>query len=249
MMLLHKRGAPALLLPTFLKEVYVGQRTGLLHVTLDEHESVTFRAVNGELVSGSSTAERGRLGECMIRRGQLSRADLDHALAIVAREGRRLAPVLRELDLVDTPGLEEALAFHIREMLVTALRWESCVLLFEDQELPDAPAEDLTLRCSTAGLILELVRQIPDLQVVHGALGDLGRPLLAAEGPSPIEPDLVGPLERHLLSGANGRSSARTLIAASPRSPDEAARALLGLVLTGALQFAAAPPPLPVAAG
>ena len=63
MMLLHKRGAPALLLPEFLKEVYLGQRTGLLHVTRGENAGVSFRSVNGELVSGSSSDERGRLGE------------------------------------------------------------------------------------------------------------------------------------------------------------------------------------------
>ena len=58
----------------------------------------------------------------MVRRGLISRADLERALVIVSTRGRRLAPVLRELELVDTPGLEQALALHIREMLVTALR-------------------------------------------------------------------------------------------------------------------------------
>lgn len=53
MMLLHKRGAPALLLPEFLKEIYVGQRSGLLHVTRGEQAGVSFRSVNGEIVSGS----------------------------------------------------------------------------------------------------------------------------------------------------------------------------------------------------
>ena len=117
MMLLHKRGTPALLLPEFLKEVYLGQRTGLLHVTRGESAGVSFRSVNGELVSGSSSDERGRLGETMVRRGLISRADLERALVIVSTRGRRLAPVLRDLDLVDTPGLEQALALHIREML------------------------------------------------------------------------------------------------------------------------------------
>ena len=52
MMLLHKRGVPALLLPEFLKEVYVGERTGLLHVTRGETGGVSFRAVNGSSACG-----------------------------------------------------------------------------------------------------------------------------------------------------------------------------------------------------
>ena len=136
MMLLHKRGAPAVLLPEFLREVFVGQRTGLPHVSRGETPGVTFRSVNGEIVSGSSSDESGRLGE-------------------------------------------QALAFHIREMLFTALLWREASLLFEDQELPEPPAEDLTLRSATAELILELVRCVPGREAVRQGLGDLDRPLVA----------------------------------------------------------------------
>ena len=161
MMLLHKQGAPALLLPEFLREIFLGRRTGLLHVTHDEATIVSFRAVSGELVSGSSSDTRGRLGETMVRRGLISSTDLDRALAIVSGRRRRLAPVLRELELVDTHGLEQALVLHVQELLVTALLWDQAVLLFEDQELPDASPEDVALRCWMADLILEVVRQIP----------------------------------------------------------------------------------------
>ncbi|MGD8898010.1 MAG: DUF4388 domain-containing protein [Acidobacteriota bacterium] len=244
LMLLHKRGTPTLILPEFLKEVYLGRRTGLLHVTRDENEAVTFRSVNGEIVSGSSTAERGRLGETMVRRRLISRTDLERALAIMAREGRRLAPVLREMDLVDTPGLEEALAGHIREMLFTALRWDESSLLFEDQELPDAPAEDLTLRCSTAELIFELVRRIPERKLVRLALGDLDRAPVAGQGvPSRLNGGSIGPAEQYLLSRVDGRASARSMIEGAGLPPDDLERSLLGLLCTGLLRFATAPPP------
>jgi hypothetical protein len=244
LMLLHKRGAPALLLPEFLKEVYLGRRTGLLHVTHGENHGVSFRAVNGEIVSGSSTAERGRLGETMVRRGLLSRADLERALVIVAREGRRLAPVLREMDLVDTPGLEKALALHIREMLFTALLWDDSSLLFEDQELPDAPAEDLTLRCSTAELILELVRRIPGRETVRRALGDLDRPPVAGQGvPSRLDGGCIGPAEQYLLSRVDGRASARSMIEGARLPAADLERSLLGLLCTGLLRFAPASGP------
>jgi hypothetical protein len=250
MMLLHKRGAPALLLPEFLREVYVGQRTGLLHVTRGEGSGLSFRSVNGEIVSGSSSDERGRLGETMVRRGLLSREGLERALVIVNGQRRRLAPVLRELDLVDTPGLERALALHIREMLFTALLWDEASLLFEDQELPEAPAEDLTLRCATAELILELVRRIPGPGTVRRGLGDLDRPLAAAEGlPYGIDRARLGPAERYLVSRADGAASARTMIESAPLPPEEVERGLLGLLCTGVLRHRGGParaaPPRP----
>jgi hypothetical protein len=244
MMLLHKRGAPDLLLPEFLKEVYVGQRTGLLHVTRGETSGVSFRAVNGEIVSGSSSDEHGRLGESMVRGGLLSRADLERALAIVARQGRRLAPVLRELDLFDTPGLERALALHIREMLFTALLWDQASLLFEDQELPEAPAEDLTLRCATAELILELVRRIPGQETVRQGLGNLDRPLLAAPSlPYGIDRARLSPADGYLLSRADGDVSARAMIEAASLPVVEVERSLLGFLCTGVLRYRPGPVP------
>ncbi len=242
MMLLHKRGAPALLLPEFLKEVYLGQRTGLLHVTRGEAAGVSFRSVNGQLVSGSSTDERGRLGETMVRRGVISRADLERALAIVSRQGRRLAPVLRDLELVDTPGLEQALALHIREMLVTALLWEQAALLFEDQELPDAPAEDLTLRCSTGELILDLVRRIPSGETVRRGLGSLERPLVAVDDPPfRVEKKTLSPADGYLLAHADGTTPARAVLAqATALRGEDLERSLLGLLCTGVLRYGAA---------
>jgi hypothetical protein len=246
MMLLHRRGSPAVLLPEFLKEVYVGGRTGLLHVTRAEGAGVSFRSVNGQVVSGSSTAERGRLGERMVRLGILSRADLERALAIVSRQGRRLAPVLRELELVDTPGLEKALALHIREMLLTALLWDEAALLFEEQELPDAPAEDLTLRCSTPELIFEVVRRIPTPEAVRKGLGSLDRPLVAAEKPPHrLDRTTLGPADLYLLSRANGQASARSVIAAGALPAADLERSLLGLLCTGAVRYGTAAPAKP----
>ena len=245
MMLLHKSGAPAVLLPDFLKEVYVGQRTGLLHVTRGERAGVSFRSVNGEIVSGSSTGEKGRLGEMLVRQGLLKRADLERALVVVNTKKRRLAPVLRELDLVDTQTLEEALARHIRELLLTALLWTEASLLFEDQELPDAPAEDLTLRCTTAELILEVVRRVPGGGTLRKSLGNLDRPLVATKRlPFGIDRSRLSAAEGYLLAHADGSASARSMIDTSPLPVADLERSLLGFLCTGVLRYGTAETPV-----
>jgi hypothetical protein len=243
MMLLHKRGVPSILLPEFLREVFLGQRTGLLHVSRGEATSFTFRAVNGELVSGSSKDARGRLGESMVRHGLLWRQDLERALLIVNGRGRRLAPVLRELGLVSLSDLEEALALHIREMLATALLWDKAGLLFEDQELPDAPAEDLTLRCSMGELILELVRRIPSAESVRKGLGNLERALaLVANPPFRIEKMVLSAADGYVMARADGVTTASSAIATAPLPAEAVERALLGLLCTGIVGYGAVKP-------
>ena len=241
LMLLQKQGAPALLLPEFMRVVYTGQRTGLLHVTRDEAARMSFRSIDGEIASGSSSEERGRLGECLVRRGMLARRDLERALARAKQQGRRLAPVLRELGLFDATALEQALAFHIREMLVTALAWEHAWLIFEDQErpaaLPEAPAEDFALRCSTAELILELARRIPSSQAVRDGLGNLEqRVARVAEPAAQLERAGLGAADRYVLARADGSRSARALVEGAELPAELVERSLLGLLLTGALR-------------
>ena len=175
---------------------------------------------------------------------------------MVHQQGRRLAPVLRELELVGTPGLEQALALHIREMLLTALVWDEAWLLFEDQELPDAPAEDLTLRCSTAELILELVRHIPSHETVRGALGNLERRVATVAEPAfRLERAGVNAADRYVLSRADGSLSARALVESAKLPAELVERSLLGLLLTGGVRLLPVParsrdalhgaPPLP----
>jgi hypothetical protein len=242
MMLLHKRGVPSILLPEFLREVFLGQRTGLLHVSRGDTTSFSFRAVNGELVSGSSKEEKGRLGESMVRHGVLSPKDLDLALVIVNRQRRRLAPVLRELGLVSLPDLEDALALHIREMLATALQWDQASFLFEDQELPDLPAEDLTLRCSMGELILELVRRIPSAESVRKGLGNLDRALaVVANPPFRIERMVLSAADGYVMARADGETTVRSAIATAPLPAEAVERSLLGLLCTGIVGCAAKP--------
>jgi uncharacterized protein DUF4388 len=241
LMLVQKRGSPALLLPDLMKVVYLGQRTGLLHVTRDEETRMSFRSVGGEIVSGASSEERGRLGESLVRRGLLKRADLERALVRVCEQGRRLAPVLCELGLLDAAELEQALAFHIREMLVTALSWEHAWLIFEDQErpvaLPEAPAEDFSLRCSTGELLLELVRRIPSSETVRFALGNLDRRLAKVTEPlARLERAGLGAADRYVIASVDGSRTARALIERAKLPTELVERSLLGLLLTGALR-------------
>ena len=235
--IVERQGNPALVLPAVLRELYSGRRTGLLYV---EHEPdrVSFRFVNGEVVSGSSSSERGRLGETMVRYGLLARPDLDRALDVVNKEGRRLGPVLRELGVIEAPRLEQALDLHIREMLLTALGWEEAFHVFEQEELPERTREDLTLRSSTGELILELVRRISSLETVRQGLGHIDQILVpVADPPFRLERITLTPADGYVLSRVDGKATARTIIEITPLPKEEVERSLLGLLCTGVVEY------------
>ncbi len=238
---LEKRGNPSLVLPEVLRELYLGRRTGLLHVARGE-DRVSFRFVNGEVVSGSSTSERGRLGETMVRNGLLAKDDLERALVVVDEKRRRLGPVLKEMGVIDQSRMEQALALHIREMLLTALVWDEAALLFEDQEPPDGPSEDLMLRCSTGELVLQVVRSLSSPETVRKGLGDIDRVLVAAPNP-PFRFDRITltPADGYVLSRVDGAASARDVMAITPLPVEDVERSLLGLLCTGVVEYRPGP--------
>lgn len=245
---LEKRGNPSLVLPEVLRELYLGRRTGLLHVARGE-DRVSFRFVNGEVVSGSSTSNTGRLGETMVRHGLLALQDLVRALVVVHEQRRRLGPVLREMGIIDESRMEQALALHIRDMLLTAVVWDEAAHQFEDQELPEGPTEDLTLRCSTGELILEVVRSISSRETVRQGLGDVDRVLVAVSNPPfRLERITLNPADGYVLSRVDGAATARDIMSITPLPMEDVERSLLGLLCTGVVEFrpGAAPPRRPV---
>jgi len=235
--MVERQGNPAVVLPAVLRELYFGRRTGLLYVEKDP-DRVSFRFVNGEVVSGSSSSEHGRLGETMVRYGLLARPDLDRALDVVNREGRRLGPVLRELGVIEAPRLEQALSLHIREMLLTTLRWEEAYHVFEQEELPDLAREDLTLRSSTGELILELVRSISNMDTVRQGLGDIDQIVVPVpDPPFRLERITLTPADGYVLSRVDGKATGRTIIEITPLPKEEVERSLLGLLCTGVVEY------------
>lgn len=161
-----RKGTPSLVLPEVLRRLYVGRKTGMLHLTHGS-DRVSFGFVSGEIAKGYSSSKKTRLGETMVRHGLLALDDLVRALVVVHRDKKKLGPVLKEMGLVDDAGLGRALALHRREMLLTVLGWEEAAHEFEKQEHTEDRHAEPAAASSTGELILDVVRKIDDRQMVR----------------------------------------------------------------------------------
>jgi tetratricopeptide (TPR) repeat protein len=222
--------------PGLLQEIYVGRRSGTLKLTRgEEHRSLRFR--HGHLVNSHTNVAGERLGEVLVRRGLLSEADLARATEISARDGRRFGELLAELGLLSASGLEDAVALHVHEMLASIFTWKEGSYAFKEEPEGGAP-EELTLRLSTANLILEAVKAIRDPDVVRHALGDLGRVLCPSSDPLLRFQQLtLSPADGFVLSRVDGTTSAREVVQMIPLPVEETERSLLGLLSTGVIEY------------
>jgi hypothetical protein len=161
----------------------------------------------------------------------------------------RLDRVLREVGIRHpraTRAPSRAAVPDLRERLHDALAAEGGAATFEEGP-PEAPPDVAQAGCATEPTLLEAVRRMRDPGAVQAALGDLDQRLVATAALA--EERTLTLTEGYLLSRIDGTSSARQVLQLVPLDPDETERTLLGLLLTGRVEYrpAAAPRPFPQA--
>jgi tetratricopeptide (TPR) repeat protein len=230
-------------LPGLLRDLYVGRRSGLLHFTRgDERRSVGLR--RGHISHAQTNVPEDHMGEVLVRLGRLSPDDGARCAELVERDKKRLGQVLLELGLMTKQQVEEALALHVRELLLKVFAWNEGAYSFEEQpEQPGALEEDVAQHLSTGEMILEAVRRVQDPDVVRYALGAIDRVLALSNDPLlRFQKITLSPVDGFLLSRVDGTLSAREVIALAPVSAEEAEKSLFGLLCTGTLEFLPGPP-------
>jgi curved DNA-binding protein CbpA len=227
-------------LPGVLRELYVGRRTGMLNVTKgQERRSIRFQ--RGHIVHAESDRPEDHLGETLVRLGLLAPAQLERATAEVRASGRRLGAVLVEQGVLSAEQLDDALAIHVREILLRLFTWTEGDYAFADE--PEAPQPAAPSKLSTGEMILEAVRSVEDPGVVRYALGDTDRVLgLSSDPLLRFQKIALTPVDGFLLSRIDGTLSAREVIEMAPVSQEDAERSLFGLLCTGIAEYLQVPP-------
>jgi tetratricopeptide (TPR) repeat protein len=224
-------------LPALLRAVYVGRKTGILHFTRgSDVRSVRFR--QGHILSAQSSVPQEHLGEVLVRNELLTAADLERAGARKRATGKRLGETLQEMGLIEREHLEDALALHVREVLLNVFSWNSGEYSLEEPQ-GSAFHGDPTLKLSTGEMILETVRLLQNPQVVRAALGDTERIIdLSTDPLLRFQKVTLSPTDGYVLSRVDGVMTAREIVEMIPLPQAEVEKSLYGLLCTGIVEFA-----------
>lgn len=225
-------------LPGVLRTLYIERKTGLLHVTRgEERGSVCF--MKGNIVYGETNIKECHLGETLVRHSLLTAWDMERAGEMMTVTGRRMGQVLVDLGILDANGLEDALAMHVREVLLTVFSWREGSYRFDEQDPIRFKGYDRPLPLSMGEVILDAVWSIADPDVTRFGLGDLDRVLVPASDPLlRFQRLTLNATDGFLLSRVDGVSTAAQVLRMAPVSEEEAQRSLLGLVYTGMVEWA-----------
>ena len=94
-----------------------GRKTGLLEVkTATRQKEVAFKDGNIIYASSVNSAE-DLLGNMLLRRGRISKSDLERAIALHKQTGRQLGTTLIDMNLFDKNEIAECLRQQIEEIV------------------------------------------------------------------------------------------------------------------------------------
>lgn len=222
-----------------IRDVYSSRNTGILHF---EKEGVAKRVYfkTGNVVFANSDLDADRLGEFLIRIGEIDRAAFDRATETMKRRNVRFGRALTELGVLTPEKVVIFVRQQVEEIVFSVFSWQSGAYGFEFLEQP--VEEDIIVDLSTAELILIGVRRIDSLDHIRRVLGNLDRVLRLTENPLLLYQKMtLSPSEGFVLSRVDGSTSISEIASISPLGEDETLRCVFALVAAGVVELQARP--------
>jgi tetratricopeptide (TPR) repeat protein len=160
--------------------LFQARRSGILAVSSgDVTKALFFR--HGAVVFASSTLEKDKLGENLMRLGRISRADFAAAYEASQDRKQRFGKALVKAGVMTEEELGRMVAQQVQRIAVSLFLWTKGDTQFHEDA--DAIPPDLAVEVSTRRLLFEGSRLFPDVTRLEAALGHLDRALRVSTRP------------------------------------------------------------------
>jgi curved DNA-binding protein CbpA len=223
-------------LPQVLRRIFLEGLKGTLSLVHgDETRHLFFE--KGELRTATSSREGQRIGAFLKRRGWITDTDLNWALDTIAKQGRaRLGKILVDRGLVSRTVLDAEMRRLVEEIVFSTFAWDTGEYRFQASSGILDP--DVALTLSTAAIIVEGIRRLPENDAFRERMGDGHRvPILATDPMSRYQYLPLTPQEAYLLSRIDGILDVDSLLKIAGASRVATAKILYALVSCGIVEW------------
>lgn len=220
-----------------LQLLTAGKKTGILDVTRNNRvKQISFRDGDIIFAQSANTAE-DMLGALLLKRGSLSKADLERAIVLHKQSGRPLGETLISMKVFSEQDIAECLRMQVEEIVYNLFSWPDGEFNFRDGAEPaEAP---FLLELSTMAVIMEGTRRIDEWMEIQKVLPNDDVLLRMASIPiSQIEDIKIGVDEFRLLPLITGERTAPQIVDMSPIGEFPSCRALYRLIVSGHVESA-----------
>lgn len=221
--------------PDILQLVSTGKKTGMLHITRGtQKKEVYFRGGN-IIFATSSNIEDDFLGNLLVKRGKISKADLERAVNLQRVTGKKIGVVMMEMKLFGKEELLECLKIQIEEIVYNLFGWDAGEFCFYDGK---TPAKDQVItELNTMNVIMEGTRRIDEWIEIQKALPADNNTLRIVPHPKVRLDEIRLTLEEFaVLNLINGERTVPDIIKDSTYGEFVTSKALFKLVTQGLVE-------------
>jgi len=153
--------------PDILQLLATGKKTGVLEVkTATRQKEVAFKA--GAIIYAMSVnSSEDLLGNMLLRRGRISKSDLERAITLHQQTGRQLGTTLIDMNLFEKSEIAECLKLQIEEIVYNLFSWHEGDFIFHEGASPKSAPFHVEL--NTMNVIMEGTRRIDEWGDPEGA--------------------------------------------------------------------------------
>ncbi len=223
--------------PDILQLLATGKKTGLLQiVTGTRQKEVAFRDGNVMYASSINSSE-DLLGNLLLKRGKISKADLDRAISLHKQTGRQLGTTLVDLNLFEKEEIVECLKLQIEEIVYNLFSWQEGDFKFAEGVTPKKMP--FAIELNTMNIIMEGTRRIDEWVEIQKVLPPDDIMLKLSLTPKTKKDEVTLSLDEfRLISLINGERTLPELIDLSPMGEFPTCRAIYKMIVGGLVQGA-----------
>lgn len=215
--------------PDILQLLATGKKTGILDIsTSSRQKEVAFKDGNIIFASSVNTAE-DLLGNMLLKKGRISKTDLDRAITLHKQTGRPLGTTLIDMNLFDKEEVADVLKMQIEEIVYNLFSWQEGDFIFHEGTSPKTAP--FLLNLNTMNVIMEGTRRIDEWMEIQKVLPPDESVLALLSSPKVSRGEIVLSLEEfRVLALIDGEKTLSELIAVSPMGEFVTCRAVYRLM-------------------
>ncbi|UCG60600.1 MAG: DUF4388 domain-containing protein [Candidatus Zixiibacteriota bacterium] len=216
--------------PDILQLLATGKKTGILEVkTSTRQKEVAFKDGNIIYASSVNTSE-DLLGNMLLRRGKITKTELDRAISLHKQTGRQLGTTLIDMNLFQKEEIAECLKLQIEEIVYNLFSWQEGDFVFHENAAPaNVP---FLIELNTMNVIMEGTRRIDEWMEIQKVLPPDDVVLALAKSPKINKDDISISLEEfRIMALINEERTLPDLINVSPMGEFVTCRAIYRLII------------------
>lgn len=222
-------------LSDLLQLISTAGKTGMLLIKRDDQTREMY-FTKGNIIHASSTgSEEELLGNIILNRKKIEKAELDRALSLQKITRKKLGTILSEMGLLSREELVEFLRFQVEEIIYRLFGWNSGEFVFYEGKTP--PIERNSVQLNTMNVIMEGTRRIDEWIHIQKALPADDVKLRMVRNPKMKTSKVTMTVEEiQLLPLIDGERAIPELLQTSPLSEFATRKALYSLINSGLIE-------------